>query len=113
MRALELLARWRRIAGAHLPLAGMGCAACGFGAGGVSVQDFEVPILDYLHGRHGRDPALQVFFDAAGHVAGRSGQLAELLAAVARTQDPGVSADALLDDLARSVASFAQAHAPG
>jgi len=110
LRALELLAQWRRIAGAHLPLTGIGCIACGAGGNGVSVQDFEIPLLDFLHGRHGSNPALRPFFQAADHVPGSGGQMMPLLAALARAPEPVAGAAALLDDLGRSIDSFARVH---
>ena len=110
LRALDLLAQWRRALGGHVPLAGLGCAACGMGAASVAVGDFEVPILDYLHGRHGGDARLRALFVEAGYAEGRSGQVSELLAALARSRDAGPAAMPLLADLQRSIASFAQVH---
>ena len=90
--ALQLLGAWNRIAQGHVALS-TGCW-CGVAVSTLRVQDFEHDILEFLRARHG------------GACSGSS--IAELLGAIARSDDPG--AQALLADLRGSIASFQEQH---
>lgn len=108
LRALKLLGLWQRAVRGHVPLMGAGCA-CSLGASGVAVSDFEIPILDYLHGRHGG--TLGSVFSQSGYEPGVRGDVSALLAVVARAEPGMPDCAAMLDDLERSVQSFLNAHA--
>ena len=92
VEALRLLGAWNRIAQGHVALS-TGCS-CGVGVSNLRVLDFEQDILDFLRGRHGSRC--------------RGASIAELLGAIARSND--AAAGALLVDLERSIASFEQQH---
>jgi hypothetical protein len=91
--AIQLLGQWNRIAGGHIALAS-GCS-CGVAVPNLRVQDFELEILDYLHGRHG----------------GSWKSIADLLGAIAQGLENGsTAAPAILQDLQRTFESFEQQH---
>lgn len=109
LAAMQLLGRWTRLAQGHVSF-GMGCS-CGAGFGGARVQDFEQDVLDYLHGKFGAASAAAAFLrDRAGYVPGKSGNIAELLRALAKERTASAEQQALLSDLERSIDSFDELH---
>lgn len=51
IRAIQSLGAWYRFAQGHLPINGFACS-CSLGIGGITVQDFEQDVLDYLFEKH-------------------------------------------------------------
>ncbi|HZQ74117.1 MAG TPA: hypothetical protein VFB08_14465 [Burkholderiales bacterium] len=96
VEAMRLLGKWTTLGQGHVVFGGAGCS-CGVAAPGVSVQDLEEQILEYLRGKY---PA------AAGPA-----NVAALLRAIA-AQPAGVEAEslALLGDLERTLESFDELH---
>ncbi len=109
IRAIQLLGAWNRVARGHLPLNGFACA-CSLGIGGITVQDFEQDVLDYLFEKHGNVEALKTCFENAGYGERHSGTLAALLKSISLDCPDARNAEQLLDDLEKTIGSFAEAH---
>jgi len=93
---MRLLGKWTTLAQGHVLFGGAGCS-CGVAAPGVSVQDLEDQILEYLRGKY---PA-----------AAKPANVAALLRAIA-AQPAGAETEslALLGDLERTLESFEELH---
>lgn len=94
---MRLLGKWTTLAQGHVLFGAAGCS-CGVAAPGVSVQDLEDQILQYLRGKY---PA-----------AAKPANVAALLRAIA-ADPPGADGDAslaLLSDLECTLESFDELH---
>lgn len=108
VQALRLLGKWSSIARGHVALAA-GCS-CGVGVSNLRVADFEQQILDYLHTKHAANERVCELLAQAGYRAEQSGDLGDLLRAVARRQAAGEAMRELLADVERTLASFEAQH---
>ncbi|MBA2962178.1 MULTISPECIES: hypothetical protein [Ramlibacter] len=108
LRAIGLMAEWRRLGAAHLALGGGVSCACGSAFDGISVEDLEHDLVDYVHEKHRGTPALGLLFAAAGCTSDASCDLATLLRTIAeaRIDDPALL-EALLADLERAISGLA------
>ena len=107
LRAINLAGKWARVAQGHVALSGMACA-CGLGFVAIGVADFEQHLLDYLYTKHRDSPQMNAVFTGSGYAEGASGSVTQLLRALAAAAPP--TADALLDDIERSIDSFETVH---
>jgi len=108
LRAVNLAGKWSRVALGHVALSGMACT-CGLGFVGIGVADFEQHLLDYLYTNHRAAPEMEALFAGAGYAEGTRGSVSQLLRALAAAPPP--AAQALLDDVERSIDSFETVHA--
>jgi hypothetical protein len=109
LRAIAVMAEWRRTAAAHLALSGGVSCACGSAFDGIAAVDLERDLVDYVYDKHRETPAARAIFERAGCGADASGDLASLLRALAEVSDPGdASAAAVLQDLERAIYGLAQ-----
>jgi hypothetical protein len=95
------------VAQGHVALSGMACT-CGLGFVAIGVADFEQHLLDYLYTRHRAMPEMEAIFAGSGYVEGTHGSVTQLLRALAAAPPP--AAQALLDDVERSIDSFETVH---
>jgi len=107
LRAVNLAGKWARVAQGHVALSGMACT-CGLGFVAIGVADFEQHLLDYLYGNHRTAPGMEDLFAGSGYVEGRRGSVTQLLRTLAAAPPP--TAEALLDDVERSIDSFETVH---
>jgi hypothetical protein len=107
LRAVNLAGKWARVAQGHVALSGMACT-CGLGFVAIGIADFEQHLLDYLYTRHRDSPQMNAVFASSGYAEGASGSVPQLLRSLAAAAPP--SADALLDDIERSIDSFETVH---
>ena len=109
LRALGLMAEWRRVTGAHMALGGGLSCACGSAFDGIGVADLERDLVDYAYDKHHDSPQLQPVFQAAGCGPGRGAGLALLLRACADVPpEDSATVTPLLDDLERAIHGLAQ-----
>ena len=110
LKAMQLLGRWTRVAQGHLGY-GMSCACC-TDVGSVAVQDMELQVLDYLHGKYrsaGVQSVCALLSERGGYRPGEAGSIADLLRAIATQLDGQIKTEdqlALLADLERSIDSL-------
>lgn len=109
IRAIQLLGAWHRVAQGHLPLNGFACS-CSLGIGGITVQDFEQDVLDYLFEKHGNVDELKNFFKNISSEKYNTGALAALLRSLSVDFPDATNAEQLLDDLEKTIGSFSEAH---
>jgi hypothetical protein len=95
VEAMRLLGKWTTLAQGHVLFGGAGCS-CGVAAPGVSVQDLEDQILEYLRGKY--------------PVVGKPVNVAALLRAIAAQPAGEAESLALLADLERTLESFEELH---
>ena len=109
IRAIQLLGAWYRVAQGHLPLNGIACS-CSLGIGGITVQDFEQDVLDYLFEKHGNVDELKNCFKNIRSEKYNTGTLAALLRSLSVDFPDATNAAQLLDDLEKTIGSFSEAH---
>jgi len=109
IRAIQLLGAWYRVAQGHLPLNGFACS-CSLGIGGITVQDFEQDVLDYLFEKHGNVDELKVCFKNISSEKCNTGALAALLRSLSVDIPQAINAEQLLDDLEKTIGSFSAAY---
>jgi len=112
-RADSLLRLWSELALRHVALG----AACGCGAGGVSLRldDFELDIVDYLDdaGRRSGIGGVAAYFAALEAVGPRAEPLRALLRDVHEGRVPPEVSDWMLPRVERTLRSFAELHGSG
>jgi len=109
LKAVALAGRWQGLVQRHLPLRGGPCS-CVMGIGNITVADFEIDLLDFLHGKYARDGSLDPHFAHAGYEAATAGSLLLLLQSLARDPALPESAADLLDGLESSLGSLEAGH---
>ncbi|MFM9968711.1 MAG: hypothetical protein ACKVQK_09970 [Burkholderiales bacterium] len=106
--AMSLLGRWGRVAQGHVAFGG-GCSCAG-GMGPIHMSQMELHVMDYLAAKYADNAPIQVLLvERAEYKPNESGNLGEVLKAIATREAEGVSsADqlALLADLTRSIDSL-------
>lgn len=111
-RAARLAQLWSRLAAQHVTL-GAGCG-CMVGGVSVSLEDFELDIVDYLWGESERlgVAAVEGFLLAPGPIAEQRKPVMHLLTRLEEGEANDAVADWLLSRLARTLESFARLHGP-
>jgi len=111
-RAERLANLWSRLSAQHVTL-GAGCG-CMTGGVSVSLEDFELDIVDYLWADSERlgETAVVDFLLAPGPIDQQVKPVATLLARLEDDEAEAAVADWLLTRLARTLDSFAKLHGP-
>lgn len=111
-RAVRLAQLWSRLAAQHVTL-GAGCG-CMVGGVSVSLEDFELDIVDYLWADSERLGEVSVvdFLLAPGPIAEQRKPVMLLLTRLEEGEADDSVADWLLTRLARTLDSFARLHGP-
>jgi hypothetical protein len=104
LRAIRLMAEWRRATAAHMALGGGMSCACGSAFDGISAADLEDDLVEYVREKHRGSPALPPVQHAPG--GQQRGELARLLYFLAESPGPGTSD--ILDDLERAIRGLSQ-----
>ena len=108
LKAMSLLGRWGRVSQGHVAFGG-GCS-CGGGMGPVHMSEMEMHVMDYLAAKYASNAAIQVLLvERAGYKPNESGNLGEVLKAIAMRSADSVKIDdqlAMLADLERSIESL-------
>jgi len=106
LRAIALMAAWRRAVSAHTALStGMACA-CGSPFDGVSGEALEQDLVFYVYDKYRGVPVLHPLFEQAGCLDGSACDLATLLRAVASAPEGLAEVHGLLDDLEKAISGF-------
>lgn len=109
LRAIAVMAEWRRTASSHLALGGGVSCACGSAFDGIAAADLERDLVDYAYEKHHRTPGARGIFERAGCAPDAGGDLASLLRVIAEVDGGNEAvAAAVLDDLERAVYGLAQ-----
>lgn len=111
-RAERLAHLWSRLSAQHVTL-GAGCG-CMVGGVSVSLEDFELDIVDYLWADSERmgEAAVVAFLLAPGPIDQQIKPVATLLDRLEAGEAEEAVADWLLTRLARTLDSFAKLHGP-
>ena len=111
-RAARLAHLWSRLAAQHITL-GAGCG-CMVGGVSVSLEDFELDIVDYLwaEGERLGETVVVAFLLEPGPIDQQDRPVANLLARLESGEAGAAVADWLLSRLARTLDSFAKLHGP-
>lgn len=111
-RAERLAHLWSRLSAQHVTL-GAGCG-CMVGGVSVSLEDFELDIVDYLWADSERlgEAAVVAFLLAPGPIDQQIKPVATLLDRLGAGEAEEAVADWLLTRLARTLDSFAKLHGP-
>ncbi len=111
-RAERLANLWSRLSAQHVTL-GAGCG-CMTGGVSVSLEDFELDIVDYLWADSERlgEAAVVDFLLAPGPIAEQAKPVLLLLTRLEDGEADDAVADWLLTRLARTLDSFARLHGP-
>lgn len=107
LRAIALMAEWRRVTAAHMALGGGLSCACGSAFDGIGVADLEQDLVDYVCDKHAASPMVAAFTHAARAEGRTKGDLAALLRALAQADSPPADALAILQDLERAISGLA------
>ena len=111
-RAERLANLWSRLSAQHVTL-GAGCG-CMTGGVSVSLEDFELDIVDYLWAESERlgEKAVEAFLLQPGPINEQRQPVMNLLARLEAGEASEAEADWLLTRLARTLESFAKLHGP-
>ena len=111
-RAERLAHLWSRLSAQHVTL-GAGCG-CMVGGISVSLEDFELDIVDYLwaEGERLGETVVVDFLLGPGPIDQQVKPVATLLARLEDDEAEAAVADWLLTRLARTLDSFAKLHGP-
>lgn len=100
LRAIGLMAAWRRATSAHMALAGGVSCACGSAFDGLSSDVLERDLVLFIYEKHRVVEALQPVFERAGVASGGNGDLASLIGAITECPVTDEAAlEVILDDL--------------
>jgi len=104
LRAIGLMAAWRRATAAHMALSGGISCACGSAFDGVSGAALERDLVLYVYEKHRAVDALRPVFERAGCTDDGDCDLASLLRSVAAAPCADAAAiGPLLDDLEKAI----------
>lgn len=111
-RAARLAQLWSRLAAQHVTL-GAGCG-CMVGGVSVSLEDFELDIVDYLWAESERlgQAVVEAFLLQPGPINQQVKPVMSLLTRLEEGEADEAVADWLLTRLARTLDSFARLHGP-
>lgn len=111
-RAARLAQLWSRLAAQHVTL-GAGCG-CMVGGISVSLEDFELDIVDYLWAESERlgQAVVEAFLLQPGPINQQVKPVMSLLTRLEADEADEAVADWLLTRLARTLDSFARLHGP-
>ncbi len=111
-RAARLARLWSRLAAQHVTL-GAGCG-CMVGGVSVSLEDFELDIVDYLWAESERlgQAVVEAFLLQPGPINQQVKPVMSLLTRLEEGEADEAVADWLLTRLARTLDSFARLHGP-
>ena len=108
LKAMSLLGRWGKVSQGHVAFGG-GCS-CGGGMGPVHMSEMEMHVMDYLAAKYAGNAAIQALLvGRGGYKAGESGNLGEVLKAMAMRDASEVLLEdqlSMLADLERSIESL-------
>lgn len=103
LRAIGLMAAWRRATAAHMALSGGISCACGSAFDGLSSAALERDLVLYVYEKHRAVDALRPVFEQAGCSDDGDCDLAGLLRAVAAVPADEAAVRHLLDDLEKAI----------
>lgn len=104
LRAIGLMAAWRRATAAHMALSGGVSCACGSAFDGVSGAALERDLVLYVYEKHRAVDTLRRVFEKAGCTDEEECDLASLLRSVAAAPSADSAAvRPLLDDLEKAI----------
>ncbi|OWT54807.1 hypothetical protein [Candidimonas nitroreducens] len=109
LRAIGLVAAWRRATAAHMALSGGISCACGSAFDGLSSADLERDLLMYTYEKYRGADTLRPLFEKAGCIDNGDCDLASLVRAI--TEAPFIDQVAtghLLDDLEKAISGLSK-----
>ena len=109
LRAIGLMAAWRRATAAHMALPGGISCACGSAFDGLSAAVLERDLVIYVYEKHRASEVMRPVFESIGHVASGGCDLARLVRAIIECQVIGAAETRLLlDDLDNAIRGLSQ-----